>query len=508
MSMGVTVDQTPRAFPLRLDDAEAISQVRRLLERAGYTEAAVCARAGCNKIQDFKSIREGRESAIDTSDALDMLIRLFMDVEIIDETTVRERLGDDATSALLTTGLLRDSVMKPGGVLATALMYPVNGVIIGSDLNVVPEATMGSLAADIVYPAITHNTGTFLATLPTSACEDFLELCAGTGVAALMSARAGGRAWAADITERATLFAQFNAQLNDLPNVTAVQGDLYEPVRGQTFDRIVAHPPYVASDEQRLIYRDGGQDGEAITRRIIADLPQYLRPGGRFHVTCAFTDRVGAPLEQRVRELLGEHSPEFDVLVTSMLSYYPSEYYCRMAVAGRITFAVAEKFHTAFRAMRVEQVVYCSMVLLRHDEPREAFTVRRRRSDAATAAEVDRLLEWETALTRAGLRERLLAARPRIAADTRVGLVRTLDGTRWKSATCTVDTLHPFAVTVNCSESSLDFLASCDGTLTVREHIARLREQGALSETEDDAAVSTFIRDCVSSGLLEVLDFT
>jgi methylase of polypeptide subunit release factors len=33
--------------------------------------------------------------------------------------------------------------------------------------------------------------------------------------------------------------------LNDVSNVTVLQGDLYDPVQGQRFDRITIHPPYV-----------------------------------------------------------------------------------------------------------------------------------------------------------------------------------------------------------------------------------------------------------------------
>jgi methylase of polypeptide subunit release factors len=68
----------------------------------------------------------------------------------------------------------------------------------------------------------------------------------GTGIAALVAAQKdAAHAWAFDITARATHFAEFNRRLNAIPNVTAAEGDLYAPAGGQTFDRIVAHPPYL-----------------------------------------------------------------------------------------------------------------------------------------------------------------------------------------------------------------------------------------------------------------------
>src|SRR5579885_3650218 len=155
----------------------------------------------------------------------------------------------------------------------------ISSPIAGSDL------TARHLSPDdIVFPAISRHTCQFLETLPQYPCEDLLDLCSGTGVAALVAvSRYARRAWAVDITERATRCAEFNILLNDLTQVTAIQGDLYAPLNGRMFDRIVAHPPYVPVMKPSKIYYDGGEDGERVTRAIIAGLPQHLKPGGSFY---------------------------------------------------------------------------------------------------------------------------------------------------------------------------------------------------------------------------------
>ena len=48
--------------------------------------------------------------------------------------------------------------------------------------------------------------------------------------------------------------------------MTVVEGDMYAPVEGLTFDRIVTHPPYIPAKQTGLIFRDGGEDGEQIIR--------------------------------------------------------------------------------------------------------------------------------------------------------------------------------------------------------------------------------------------------
>src|SRR5262249_49108927 len=92
----------------------------------------------------------------------------------------------------------------------------------GSDLDVFP---------DIVFSAHNPPPLQFRRLLPTSNTGTVLDLCSGTGVAALAAASTALRVTAVDVTERSTEFARFNSWVNDLPQVDVRCGDLYEPVR-------------------------------------------------------------------------------------------------------------------------------------------------------------------------------------------------------------------------------------------------------------------------------------
>src|SRR5207245_1035784 len=158
------------------------------------------------------------------------------------------------------------------------------GLYIVSDRSRPEEGVEGQPPEDFVYPAIVPNTELLLELAPCQPCDAFLDLCSGTAIAALVAAKSGARqAWAFDITGRSTHFAEFNRRLNGIANMTPATGDLYEPAGDLTFDRIVAHPPYVPVYRPQLIFDSGGHDGEQIVRRIIEGLPRYLRPGGRFY---------------------------------------------------------------------------------------------------------------------------------------------------------------------------------------------------------------------------------
>ncbi len=120
-----------------------------------------------------------------------------------------------------------------------------------------------------------------------------LDLCCGSGaLGAALAARAGRvELHSADVEPAAVRCAR--------RNVAAVgghvyEGDLYEPLpaglRGRV-DVLLANVPYVPAEEvallppearihEPLIALDGGSDGLDVLRRVAAEAPQWLVPGG------------------------------------------------------------------------------------------------------------------------------------------------------------------------------------------------------------------------------------
>jgi release factor glutamine methyltransferase len=122
---------------------------------------------------------------------------------------------------------------------------------------------------------------------------DALDLCTGSGVLAVTLAleRPGARVVATELSRDALDVAQANATRLGA-SVAFRQGDLFEAVAAapSRFDVIVANPPYVPTGElaglPREVQReprlalDGGPDGLAVIRRIVAGAPAWLAPGG------------------------------------------------------------------------------------------------------------------------------------------------------------------------------------------------------------------------------------
>ena len=110
-----------------------------------------------------------------------------------------------------------------------------------------------------------------------------LDIGAGSGAGGLHAARLmkglTPHVVLTDINLRALQFSRVNARLNDVPDVTVFQSDLYANVLG-TFDLIISNPPYLVDPGARTYRHGGGAYGEELSVRIAAEGIRFLAPGG------------------------------------------------------------------------------------------------------------------------------------------------------------------------------------------------------------------------------------
>ncbi len=141
-----------------------------------------------------------------------------------------------------------------------------------------------------------------------------VDLCCGTGALGLaVAARLSGALHAADIDPAAVACARRNVEV---AGGRVYQGDLFAPLPTALRGRVcvlICNAPYVPTEDIGLLppeardYEprtalDGGSDGLAVLRRVAAQAPGWLAPGGLLLVE---TSDMQAPLMARAMDDAG-----------------------------------------------------------------------------------------------------------------------------------------------------------------------------------------------------------
>lgn len=165
--------------------------------------------------------------------------------------------------------------------------------------------------------------------LPTPA-RRVLDLGTGCGVQALRARRYADEVVATDISERALAFTRMNALLDATSGIDTRLGSLFEPVAGETFDRIVSNPPFVITPRVQGVpayeYRDGGLVGDALVEQVVAGVGAHLVPGGVAQFLGNWETKDGSAGLDRVRSWVEASPVPLDAWVVEREELNPIEY--------------------------------------------------------------------------------------------------------------------------------------------------------------------------------------
>jgi hypothetical protein len=199
--------------------------------------------------------------------------------------------------------------------------------LIASDLG---ELALGSALPPDHVLGVGGASLTLAALIPTEPVDGVLDLGTGCGIQSLHAARHARRVVATDISARALDRASLTLALNGVSTVELRQGDLFAPVAGERFDRIVSNPPFVItprrSDAPVYEYRDGGRVGDAIVEQVVRGAAEHLTPGGTAHLlgNWEYRDELGGDGLARVRRWIDEAG--LDGWVVERERQSPAEY--------------------------------------------------------------------------------------------------------------------------------------------------------------------------------------
>lgn len=176
----------------------------------------------------------------------------------------------------------------------------------------------------VMNPAL-FKTGAFLArTLkPTwfSPADRVLDLGSGTGLVSVVTAHWVRSVVAADISPTAVRCTRINLLLHGLEKrVDVREGDLFEPVTGERFEKIIFNPPYLKgepkSDFERALYSPD------VGRRFAEGLSGHLAPEGTVYLVQSTNGAETEFLEYlRSAGFMTERIAEEDLLVERIRLY-------------------------------------------------------------------------------------------------------------------------------------------------------------------------------------------
>lgn len=164
--------------------------------------------------------------------------------------------------------------------------------------------------------------------VPTRRVGRVLDLGTGCGVQSLHARRSADSVVATDVSPRALEHARLTLGLCGIDGVDLRQGDLFAPVEGERFDRIVSNPPFVITPRTesvaRFDYRDGGRVGDAIGEEVVLGVADHLVRGGTAHLLANWEYRDGRDGLDRVRDWV--ERTDLDAWVIERERQTPAEY--------------------------------------------------------------------------------------------------------------------------------------------------------------------------------------
>jgi len=486
----------------RLGSDAEFASARAVFDSCGYTDENICRRAGVASI-DRHIVKERKEPLPPPADALDSLKMVYTDCRAVERPDLERTLPEGAVAALEALNLLVSDPERPSLMFSPVALFRVGSVLTACDRGIQPDGSPWLGMPDVVYQPVYRNTLQFLDRLPMIEADAVLDIGTGSGIAALLLASKTGHAWATDIAPRSVHFAEFNRRLAGTANVTVVEGDLYAPVEGRTFDLIVAHPPYVPAKTNKFIFREGGEDGEQILRAIIEGLPRFLQTDGRYYCAVMGSDRENEIFETRIRKWLGPQHEEFDIVLVADSLKTPADYLILLSTTSGTTVEEIRFMRELWDANKTQYVIRGPVLIRRFGGGRPPVTVRVQAGENLKYEHMDWLLEFETSLRQPGGWERLAAARPRVVPGTEMIVHHREQDGRFAVECFRFESRAPFKAGVRAPEWLGRTVAACDGTRSWKEYYDGLKEQGAIPAEAPLHEFAGMLRPFISNGILQ-----
>jgi predicted RNA methylase len=287
------VADTPPSALFRFEAPADHRRIRETLASAGYDDDGVTDVLGVNPsaLIGLKLAPLLRRTA--GGSPLETLVRLFALGVRVDRGQATTALGPMDIDWWAAGGLV---AVDGDEVEATVQLRCYQGLVVAFDFHrrggapLSPDYVMGISASSLTLAGLTIRRPT----------RSTLDLGTGCGFQAFLAAQHSERVVATDRNPRAVEMAAFNVELNELGTVECREGDLFEPVAGETFDLIVSNPPFIVSPDNVFYFLHSGMKGDDVCRTVARRAPEHLNEGGYCQFLANWTAVAGQDWRDRL----------------------------------------------------------------------------------------------------------------------------------------------------------------------------------------------------------------
>ena len=427
---------------------------------------------------------------------LETLVRLFVLGVRVTTTQAQAAMGPDlewwADGGLIT--------LEGAEVEATVQLRCYQTLVVAFDFHrrrgaaLPPDYVMGISASSLTLAGLTVRRPS----------RSTLDLGTGNGFQAFLAAQHSQRVVATDRNPRAVAMAAFNADLNGLASVGCREGDLFEPVAGETFDLIVSNPPFIVSPDNAFYFLHSGMHGDEVCRTIARQAPAHLNEGGYCQFLANWTQLTGEDWRARLAGWF--EGTGCDALVLRRGSTAPDEY-----AATWIENDDVADFERSFDAwmdyyagLGVE-AIDSGLVTMRRSGAGPSWYVAEDSPETMTfPAGADLLARFaaEDFLAAHAVDDALLAARLRLAPDVRLDQQLVAADGGWALMGSQLRRTQGLHWSGGVDLDGAGLLARCDGTHTMAELLTDLARSLGPEAGELQAAWPATVRRLVACGFL------
>ena len=480
---GVQAPASRVATVLPAADAEDCRRIRGVFAEAGYNEANIAKLLGHSfgalagpKLPWLLRRTEG-------GTPLETLVRLFILGQPVSWDAASAAVAPMSVEHWAEIGLLQLHGSEVKGELQVRCfqeMLLASDFTRGNGEGLRPDYVMGVSPSSLFVASLTVR----------QRVRSALDLGCGCGIQAFLASRHSDQVVATDLSPRAIAVTHFNAELNQITNVECLQGDMFTPVEGRTFDLIVSNPPYVISPDQAHLFLNPGVEGDAISKRLTLEAPRFLNEGG----FCIFNANweVTGNQDWSERPASWLKGRDCDAWILHQNTRTPSEYAELFIETGYIDVPDSVKHFDRwveyYASRSISGIAAGNIIMRRRSTSRNWLRMDElpRSISPSNGDDVLQLFKLRDFLEGFVSDSEFLKIRLKLAPDVRLERTYQASAGKWGSTAGRIHRISGFQYSAELDDPSAAVIVHCDGEHT----IAELLEELAAARQADPATLT------------------